>query len=214
MSPVNRLVASLPPLIVPAKKRLTVGALLTRLIEPPAEPRPVKAEPGPLTTSTCSRLKGSRDCGPRSRAPSTKMSLRALNPRSVRLSPAGAPPSPAVIVKPGTLRSTSRSVVAPCSSLELEGVAASVEIFGRITASSPKYTEPLRDTPQTLTVIPKTVIEEQGATTLRDVLRNVPGLTMTAGEGGAPAGDNLTLRGFSARNDIFIDGARDLGPQS
>jgi len=98
--------------------------------------------------------------------------------------------------------------------LELEGVAASVEILGRITPSSPKYTEPLRDTPQTITVIPKTVIEEQGATTLRDVLRNVPGLTMTAGEGGTPAGDNLTLRGFSARNDIFIDGARDLGAQS
>jgi catecholate siderophore receptor len=98
--------------------------------------------------------------------------------------------------------------------LELEGVAASVEILGRISPSSPKYTEPLRDTPQTITVIPKTVIEEQGATTLRDVLRNVPGLTMTAGEGGTPAGDNLTLRGFSARNDIFIDGARDLGVQS
>ena len=98
--------------------------------------------------------------------------------------------------------------------LELEGVAASVDILGRISPSSPKYTEPLRDTPQTITVIPKDVIEEQGATTLRDVLRNVPGLTMTAGEGGVPAGDNLTLRGFSARNDIFIDGARDLSPQS
>jgi catecholate siderophore receptor len=98
--------------------------------------------------------------------------------------------------------------------LGLEGVASSVEVLGRITPSSPKYTEPLRDTPQTITVIPKTVIEEQGATTLRDVLRNVPGLTMTAGEGGAPAGDNLTLRGFSARNDIFIDGTRDLGAQS
>jgi catecholate siderophore receptor len=98
--------------------------------------------------------------------------------------------------------------------LGLEGVAASVEILGRISPASPKYTEPLRDTPQTITVIPKTVIEQQGATTLRDVLRNVPGLTMTAGEGGTPAGDNLTLRGFSARNDIFIDGARDLGVQS
>lgn len=37
---------------------------------------------------------------------------------------------------------------------------------------------------------------------------------MTAGEGGAPAGDNLTIRGFSARNDIYVDGVRDLGPQS
>src|SRR5262245_11005368 len=98
--------------------------------------------------------------------------------------------------------------------LELPGLAASVEVLGQISSSSPKYTEPLRDTPQTISVIPKAVIEEQGATTLRDVLRNVPGLTFAAGEGGTPAGDNLTLRGFSARNDIFVDGVRDLGPQS
>jgi catecholate siderophore receptor len=98
--------------------------------------------------------------------------------------------------------------------LEISGVIASVEVLGKISPSSPKYTEPLRDIPQTITVIPKAVIEEQGATTLRDVLRNVPGLTITAGEGGNPAGDNLTLRGFSARNDVFVDGARDLGPQS
>jgi catecholate siderophore receptor len=101
------------------------------------------------------------------------------------------------------------------ATLELPGVAASIEVMGQAAPlSSPKYTEPLRDIPQTITVIPKTLIEEQGATTLRDVLRNVPGLTMAAGEGGAPAGDSLTLRGFSARNDIFIDGVRDLGAQS
>jgi catecholate siderophore receptor len=83
-----------------------------------------------------------------------------------------------------------------------------------VVLSSTKYTEPLLDTPQTINVITKEVIEEQGATTLRDVLKNVPGLTITAGEGGNPAGDNLTLRGFSARNDIFVDGVRDLSPQS
>jgi catecholate siderophore receptor len=80
--------------------------------------------------------------------------------------------------------------------------------------SSAKYTEPLRDVPQSITVIPKAVIQEQAATSLREVLNNVPGITMVAGEGGAPAGDNLTLRGFSARNDVFVDGVRDLGPQT
>ncbi len=80
--------------------------------------------------------------------------------------------------------------------------------------SSPKYTEPLRDIPQTITVIPRAVIEEQNATTLRDVLRNVPGITIQAGEGGVPAGDNLTIRGFSARTDIFLDGVRDFGGYS
>ena len=34
-----------------------------------------------------------------------------------------------------------------------------------------------RDIPQTITVIPASVIQQQGATSLTDVLRNVPGLT-------------------------------------
>jgi catecholate siderophore receptor len=100
--------------------------------------------------------------------------------------------------------------------LEIHAGAESVEIKddARAVLSSTKYTEPLLDTPQTINVISKQVIEEQGATTLRDVLKNVPGLTIAAGEGGNPAGDNLTLRGFSARNDIFVDGVRDISPQA
>ena len=102
------------------------------------------------------------------------------------------------------------------ATLEIQAQPESVEVRDENATgiSSPKYTEPLRNTPQTIAVIPKTVIEQQSATTLRDVLRNVSGLTITAGEGGNPAGDNLTLRGFTARNDIFVDGVRDLSPQS
>jgi len=80
--------------------------------------------------------------------------------------------------------------------------------------SSPKYTEPLLDVPQSITVIPQSVIQEQGATTLRDILRNVPGISMQAGEGGVPAGDNLSIRGFNARTDLFVDGIRDFGGYS
>jgi catecholate siderophore receptor len=82
------------------------------------------------------------------------------------------------------------------------------------TVTSPKYTEPLRDIPQTINVIPQAVMQQQGATTLRDVLRNVVGITFQAGEGGVPAGDQLTIRGFSARTDMFIDGVRDFGGYS
>jgi catecholate siderophore receptor len=100
--------------------------------------------------------------------------------------------------------------------LELRAPSESVEVSGRATAavSSPKYTEPLRDIPQTITVISSAVMEQQGATSLRDVLRNVSGITFQAGEGGVPAGDNLTIRGFSARTDMFIDGVRDFGGYS
>jgi catecholate siderophore receptor len=80
--------------------------------------------------------------------------------------------------------------------------------------TSPKYTEPLRDTPQTITVVPSTVMREQGATTLRDVLKNVTGISIQAGEGGVPSGDNLSIRGFNARTDIFVDGIRDTGSYS
>src|SRR5580698_11315437 len=53
-------------------------------------------------------------------------------------------------------------------------------------------------------------MDQQNTTTLRDALRNVAGISLAAGEGGAQ-GDNLTIRGFTARNDLFIDGMRDFG---
>lgn len=37
---------------------------------------------------------------------------------------------------------------------------------------------------------------------------------MQAGEGGVPAGENLTLRGFPARTDLFVDNVRDSGGYS
>ncbi|HEY1793872.1 MAG TPA: TonB-dependent receptor [Opitutaceae bacterium] len=80
--------------------------------------------------------------------------------------------------------------------------------------SSPKYTEPLLDTPQTIDVIPEKVYRQQGATTLSDVLRDTPGITFFAGEGGSAdrtGGDSFYLRGFDTSNSIFIDGVRDEG---
>lgn len=85
------------------------------------------------------------------------------------------------------------------------------------TISSPKFTEPLRDTPQTLIVIPSSIYLQQGATNLSDVLRNTAGITFAAGEGGgaaATAGDSFYLRGFDTTNNIFIDGVRDVGAYS
>jgi catecholate siderophore receptor len=73
-----------------------------------------------------------------------------------------------------------------------------------------QFTQPLLDTAQTVTAVPQFVLSDEAATTLRDGLRNVPGISMAAGEGGAQ-GDTLTIRGFNARNDIFLDGIRDFG---
>jgi catecholate siderophore receptor len=74
---------------------------------------------------------------------------------------------------------------------------------------SPKRTRTVRDTPQTITVLTNEVIEQQNLLTLRDVLSTVPGITFGAGEGGTGPGDNITFRGYSASNDITVDGVRD-----
>lgn len=107
---------------------------------------------------------------------------------------------------------------------QTEGVSALPEVvveaqrqagYKPEVVASPKVTQPLRDVPQTVSVIPQAVMQEQGATTLRDVLRNVPGISLQAGEGGGGLpGDNLSVRGFTARSDIFIDGVRDTGAYS
>ena len=78
-------------------------------------------------------------------------------------------------------------------------------------SSLPKFAVPLQDTPQSIIVVPDKLIQEQGGTTLRDALRNVSGIGITAGEAGGSQGDGFTLRGFNARNDMFIDGVRDQG---
>jgi catecholate siderophore receptor len=92
------------------------------------------------------------------------------------------------------------------------GLAASSDISVTAEAAMPlsQFTEALTDTPQSITVVPQFIMKEQGVTTLRDSLRNVPGISLAAGEGGAQ-GDSLTIRGFTARNDIFMDGIRDFG---
>ena len=53
-------------------------------------------------------------------------------------------------------------------------------------------------------------MKAQGATSLQQALLYVPGITFQAAEGGT-IGDNINLRGFSARTDIFLDGFRDRG---
>lgn len=89
------------------------------------------------------------------------------------------------------------------------------EIYKANTVSSPKYTQPLVDTPQTIQVIKKEILQEQGATSLVEALRNTPGITLQMGENGnTSAGDTFQMRGFSTQTSTYVDGIRDLGAVS
>ncbi|MFV3075883.1 TonB-dependent receptor [Niveispirillum fermenti] len=90
-----------------------------------------------------------------------------------------------------------------------------IVVTGRYQAdklSTPQHALPLVDTPQSVTVIADDMMAEQGRRTLRDAMRNITGVSFQAGEGNPPGGsDAFNVRGFSARDDIFVDGIRDPG---
>ncbi len=84
------------------------------------------------------------------------------------------------------------------------------EAFNAGTSSLGKLPADLRDAPQSVTVLNKAMLQTQGATSLADALRNVPGITLGGAEGGQ-IGNNINLNGFTARTDIYLDGFRDRG---
>ncbi|SOB88143.1 catecholate siderophore receptor [Sphingomonas guangdongensis] len=83
-----------------------------------------------------------------------------------------------------------------------------------VQVESPKATSALLDTPQTITVVSEQTIRKQNLQTLRDVLQTIPGITFGAGEGGGGYGDSINLRGYSANNDVTVDGVRDSAQYS
>jgi len=67
-----------------------------------------------------------------------------------------------------------------------------------------------QDISQSIDGVDKKELEEQHLTLLQDALRNVPGITLNSGEGGAH-GDSVNLRGLSIPDSFFLDGVRDIG---
>jgi catecholate siderophore receptor len=78
----------------------------------------------------------------------------------------------------------------------------------RVQASG-KFPEPILNTPKSITVLTKDVLQDKNATTLKEIGRSTAGVTLGSGEGGNAFGDRFFIRGFDARNDVFIDGIRD-----
>lgn len=69
-----------------------------------------------------------------------------------------------------------------------------------------KVDAPLRDIPQTVNVVPQAMLRDQAARSMQDALRFIPGIGLSHGDGQR---DQVTIRGFSAIADQFIDGLRD-----
>ena len=133
---------------------------------------------------------------------------------STSLQPAFRPSLVALAALALPLASQAQPAGAPDEALPEINVHSSAEApYKADWVSSPKLTQPLVDTPQTVSVIKKEIIREQGATTLTEALHNTPGVgTFFLGENGSTnTGDAVFMRGFDSSGSIFVDGIRDLG---
>jgi len=121
--------------------------------------------------------------------------------------------TPATGAQPGSPASAS-SVSAESATLPTVKVTGqnsrSADFAPDVSSVGAKVPTALRDIPQAAVVVPKAVLQSQAASSFTDALRNVPGITIGAAEGGQ-IGNNINLRGFSARTDIYLDGFRDRG---
>lgn len=100
---------------------------------------------------------------------------------------------------------------------ELSAVEVSVHKANPMKATesaSDKFTAPLRDTPKTVQVITREVLDQRGVVSLEEALRSTPGITFGAGEGGNPVGDRPFIRGIDSQQSISVDGLRDIAAGS
>lgn len=96
--------------------------------------------------------------------------------------------------------------------LRLAGVQQSVEVTETTSyqvaaiSSATKTLTPLRDVPQSITIVTEELIKDQGMTSVADVMRYVPGIQVHQGENNR---DQLIIRGNSTSADFFLNGVRD-----
>lgn len=85
-------------------------------------------------------------------------------------------------------------------------VTGSADGYRPVDANAVKTPTPLVDVPQTITVLTREQLDDQGITQLGDALRYVPGVVLGQGEGHR---DQITLRGQNTTADFYLDGLRD-----
>jgi catecholate siderophore receptor len=119
-----------------------------------------------------------------------EIQVRARKKRVVRSAPQPAPAAPPVAPPPDTQ----------------DARTGTVGIYANSTSVATKTNTPLLNIPQSLTVVTKDFIRDQGAQSVTDVTRYVPGVAVHQGEGNR---DELVIRGVDSSANFFVNGFRD-----
>lgn len=110
-------------------------------------------------------------------------------------------------LKLGALLASSALMTAPAFAQDIEDeVIATGQALSFDELNSVKTPTPIINVPQSLTIISDIQIKEQGFSSVGDILRYTPGLSVSQGEGHR---DAIIIRGNQSTADFFIDGVRD-----
>jgi catecholate siderophore receptor len=129
------------------------------------------------------------------------------------------PPSPATRTSTNTGRTRRNQVArrneappaanppaAPSFGPSQAAQTGTVGVYANSTAVATKTNTPLIDIPQSVSVLTKDFIQDQGFQTLTDVTRYVPGVAIHQGEGNR---DELVIRGVDSSANFYVNGFRD-----
>lgn len=193
-----------------SSSHIALGQSLPPQIPPAAEAQSPAASP-----------QAAQPAQPSSQLPTLKVETKASAPKAAKASPSAAKsqaPAPAkksvATSQPqpasdegGPGASSGQAPAAPGANPYADPNAP----YKADRSGNTKLTQPLLDTPRTVTTVTKEVLEEKQATSVRELARTTPGISLGTGEGGNAFGDVLFIRGFRASNDAYIDGVRDSG---
>jgi len=96
--------------------------------------------------------------------------------------------------------------------LELAGYSQAVEVTGhpgadaRTINTSTRTPTPLRDVPQSVTIVASELIRDQLMASVADTVNYIPGVTSHQGENNR---DQVVIRGNSSSADFYVNGVRD-----
>ena len=114
---------------------------------------------------------------------------------------------PATAVAQGDSSQTAQRDTTPLTlpTIEVKGAVRPAYLTQQSTTAT-KTSTPLRDVPQSVTVITRNVIADQRMQSMGEVTRYIPGITMGQGEGNR---DQPTIRGNNTTAGFFVNGMRD-----
>jgi catecholate siderophore receptor len=90
--------------------------------------------------------------------------------------------------------------------LSQDARTGTVGVYANSTSVATKTNTPLLDIPQSVSVVTKDFIRDQGFQSLTDVTRYVPGVAIHQGEGNR---DELVIRGVDSSANFYVNGFRD-----